>query len=270
MIFLSALVLTTVTVDSSIAYASSAPTLGEIGNTEKEQSKGSTSSSGTTSSGRKSSSKFIDDLSDAADLGEPSAEATKIGGTIRKWASMIVQVLSYIITAGLVVRIALDLIYIGLPFFRSILANGYMGNPNVEGRPNAAQGGMGMGGMGMGGMGMGGMGMGGMGMGGMRGMGGMGGMGMQNAMGNQMSMQNQPSTGRIQFVSNAALNAVATESVQGPDGKGNNAFKVYSKDMIVLLVVTPILLVLAVTGVLSDVGFMIGSWIESLLRGISL
>jgi len=100
--------------------------------------------------------------------------------------------------------------------------------------------------------------------GGMAGMhGGMVGGAMQ---GNQMAMQNQPARGRIQWVSNAALNAVATESTVGPDGKANGPFKTYIKDMVVVLVLTPVLLVLAFTGVLADLGFVIGMGLETIIR----
>jgi cytochrome c oxidase assembly factor CtaG len=93
-----------------------------------------------------------------------------------------------------------------------------------------------------------------------------GGMGMSNMQGNQMAMQNQPARGRIQWVSNAALNAVATESTVGPDGKANGPFKTYIKDMVVVLVLTPVLLVLALTGVLADLGFVIGMGLETIIR----
>ena len=149
-----------------------------------------------------------------------------------------------------------------------------MGNAQVGagGMPNSQmQGGMagGMGGMqgGMGGMGMSRYGgMGGMGMN--RGMGGMaGGMG---AMNNQMAgASQQPNmTGRIQWVSNAALNAVAGENIPGPDGRAVSPFKLYVKDMTVVLVITPILLVLAMTGTLTNLGFLLGDAIAKGIAGV--
>ena len=103
-----------------------------------------------------------------------------------------------------------------------------------------------------------------------------GGMGMGMGMGGSMmgaadaqtAAQNQPARGRIQFVSNAALNAVATESVIGPDGKGQSAFKTYSKEMIVSLVAAPALLVLCVTGAIAKIGFGIGSLIADVATKI--
>ena len=101
-------------------------------------------------------------------------------------------------------------------------------------------------------------------MGGMNNGMGMGG-GMMDA---QMASQNQPMRGRIQFVSNAALNAVATESVLGPDGKGQSAFKTYCKDMVVSLIAAPVLLVLCVTGAIANIGFGIGAFVANVASNI--
>lgn len=217
---------------------------------------------------------LIDELKSANTLDGTSNSASKINQGVKKVASFVVQVISYFITAFLVVRILLDICYIVLPFTRKWLANGYMGN--VQAGVGMADGaGMGMGGMGMrGGMGMGGMGMGGMGMNGMgMGMGGMGmgrGMGMRGGM-NGMGMSGQgmqganPLPGRIQWVSTAALNAVAAESCGGVDGVPDNPLKVYVKDMVPILILTPILLVLAITGALQNLGFLIGDLLANAL-----
>lgn len=208
---------------------------------------------------------LIDDIQDASTLDGPSEGATKVNQGVKKVATFIIQILAYGVTCLMVVRVVLDLTYITLPFTRSILANGYGGQ--VMGQQGMGQPGMGggMGGMGMGGMGMGGgygmrggMGMGGMGMNRM----GMGGMGMQG--GSQPGAS--PAMGRVQWVSTAALNAVTNETQSGPDGRPQSPLKMYSKDMIPMLTVTPILLVLAISGVLSDLGFMLG---ELLTRAIS-
>lgn len=214
---------------------------------------------------------LISSVQDATDLSEVSPGAQKINKGINKVASFIVQVIAYLITAGLVVRIVIDLCYIGLPFTRSFLANGYQGNSQAGagGMPNQGMmggmnGGMGMGGMNGGmGMGMGGYGMrGGYGMNRMGGMGGMGMGGMQGQMGAQ------PAMGSIQWVSNAALNAAAAESVVGPDGKAVSPFKAYMKDMTVVLVITPVLLVLAISGALTDLGFLLGDLLANAIEGI--
>jgi hypothetical protein len=89
-------------------------------------------------------------------------------------------------------------------------------------------------------------------------------------MGGSMGMQSQagasPAMGRTQWVSSAALNAVAAESQPGPDGKPQSALKYYAKDMAVTLVLVPILLTLAITGALSDLGFLLG---DVIAKGIA-
>jgi hypothetical protein len=207
---------------------------------------------------------YINNIKEATTLSEPSAGATKVNEGIKKVASFIVQILSYFVTALLVVRVLLDLTYITLPFMRSALANGYQGNGAATGNTGMGmQGGMGMGGGmsmgGMGGYGMNrGMGMGGYGMG--------GGMGMNRGMGGMQGAS--PSTGRTQWVSNAALNAVAAESCVGNDGKAVSPLKMYAKDMFIVLIITPVLLLLAITGTLTNLGFMIGDLIVSMVNGI--
>ena len=221
------------------------------------------STSGKTNSGYVSGEDFISSLQGSTDLTQHQEVVENANPVMNKVASIIVQLLSYLITIGLTVRVVLDLTYIVLPFTRSFLSNGYMGNAQAGagGMPNQAMGGMGgMGGM-SGGMGMGGgYGMrGGMGMG-MNRMGGMsGGMGgMQQGMQGGMNNQNMSRMGETQWVSNAALNAVAAESQPGPDGKAVSPFKLYIKDMTVIMVLTPILLALALTGTLTDLGFLLG------------
>lgn len=212
---------------------------------------------------KKNNNSFIEGLSGAADLSDESDQAKEIGNALNKAGSLIFQVVGYIISVGLGVLIAIDLVYISIPPLRTFLANGYVGNAQA-GNPqmqNGMQGGMGgMGGMnGMGGMGMGGMGGYGGGFGGRGMMGGMGGMGGQM---NGMANQNQPANGRIQWVSNAALNAVATETT------GQSAFKIYIKQTAILCIIAPLLLVLASTGVLASIGFAAGGALSNALSGI--
>lgn len=231
-------------------------------------------SSSQSSSSYTSADEYIENTKNAADLTSVDTKgADKVNEGIRTVAAFIVRILSYFLTAFLVVRVILDLVYIALPFTRSILSNGYAGNPAAGGSGMGMQqpgmGGMGspMGGMGMG---MGGMGMGGMGMRGgygmnRMGMGGMGGMGM-NGMGAQGQMGASPAMGRVQWISSAALNAVAAEQMPGPDGKPQSALKAYAKDMMVVLIITPVLLTLAITGVLTNLGFLIG---DIIAKGIT-
>lgn len=241
-----------------------------VGQNNEPSSNTSTSSSQSSSS-YTSEDEYIENTKNAADLTTvDTAGADKVNDGIRTVAAFIVKILSYFLTAFLVVRVILDLVYIALPFTRSILSNGYAGNPAAGGSGMGMQqpgmGGMGMG-AGMGGMGMGGMGgMGGYGMRGgygmnRMGMGGMGGMGMQ-----QGQMGASPAMGRVQWVSSAALNAVAAEQMPGPDGKPQSALKAYAKDMMVVLIITPVLLTLAITGVLTNLGFLIG---DVIAKGIT-
>ena len=244
-----------------------------VGQSNESNSNTSTGSSQSSSS-YTSADEYIENTKNAADLtAVDTAGADKVNDGIRTVAAFIVRILSYFLTAFLVVRVILDLVYIALPFTRSILSNGYAGNPAAGGSGIGMQqpgmGGMGMG-AGMGGMGMGGMGgMGGYGMRGgygmnRMGMGGMGGMGMQ-----QGQMGASPAMGRVQWVSSAALNAVAAEQMPGPDGKPQSALKAYAKDMMVVLIITPILLTLAITGVLTNLGFLIGDVIAKGITSIS-
>ena len=195
---------------------------------------------------------FIDGLNKAADV---SAEVEGVSGVTsgaKTAVAFVVQILAYCITILLALRVVLDLVFIALPFTRTFLGNGYMGNSQAGagGIPNS----MGMGGMGMGGH-YGGR-YGGMGMGMNPGMAG----GMNAGMG--MGAGQQPNvTGRIQWVSNAALNAVAGENVVGPNGKAVSSFELYVKDMVVVLVIVPILITLAVTGALTSLGFVIAQLI---------
>lgn len=76
--------------------------------------------------------------------------------------------------------------------------------------------------------------------------------------------------GRIQWVSGAALNAVAAENTVGPDGKVKKPFVEYAKDMAVTLVAVPILLVLLWSGALQNLGFMLGQAMAGALGGISI
>lgn len=256
------------TLPVTTAYASSLDDV--VSGTSQESTDSSSSNSSSVSSSKSSipmtADEYIENTKDAADLTNVDTKgASKVNEGIKTVAAFIVKILSYFLTAFLVVRVLLDLVYIALPFTRSMLSNGYAGN--------AAAGGAGMGGMGGMGSPMGGMGgMGGMSMGMRGGYGmnrmGMGGMGMGSPMGGMggSQMGASPAMGRVQLVSTAALNSVASENMPGPDGRPQSALKAYAKDMAVTLVITPILLVLAITGVLSNLGFLLG---DVIARGIA-
>lgn len=252
------------------AYATEPKSLDEVTATVQETTAAveeTRSSEKATSGGKtQNNNSFIDGLSNAANLSIENDQAKSIGTAMNKVGSLVFQVAGYILSIGLGILIAIDLVYIAIPPLRVFLANGYVGNAQA-GNPQMQQGAMG--GMGMGGMnsGMGGMGMGGMGGGFGGGFGGGrfgGGMGMGGAMGgmNGMAGQNQPANGRMQWVSNAALNAVATETA------GQSAFKIYIKQTAILCIVAPLLLVLASTGVLANIGFAAGGALSNALSNI--
>jgi len=216
----------------------------------------------------KSNNDFIDSLANSMDYSQPeSAEVKAFGEKVQKITSIIVQALVYLITAAMVISKVIDLFYIAIPLTRTFLANGYMGNGAAGGtamNPGGTMGGMpGMGGGFGGGFG------GGMGgrYGGMNGGFGMGGS-MMDSNSAMAANTNQPNKGRIQIVSNAALNAVAQESVIGPDGKAHSAFKTYFKDMTISLIATPMMLVLCITGVISKLGFALGGFLGDVIGGI--
>ena len=192
----------------------------------------------------------VDNIKNATDLSSESPAATKINSGISKILSIIVQVIAYAVTALLVLRVLLDVAYIAVPFARTFLSNGYSGNAQAAGGGMSNQpAGMGMqGGLGMNSFNSG-MNSFNSGIGGMAGQGGP-----------------SPATGHVQWVSNAALNAVAAEGVVGPNGKAVSAFKVYAKNMIAVLVLAPAFLVLAVTGCLTQFGIFAG---ELIAKGIS-
>lgn len=175
---------------------------------------------------------FIKELRGATNLSEPTTTGKSINKFTSTIASFIVQILSYFITAFLVVRVVGDICYITLPFTRNILANGKQGQSQVQ-NP------MGQGQMGMGAMGQ-------------------NPMQAQGQMG--MGAMAQNNTGGVQYISNAALNAVATEQ-----SGGGKAIKIYAKDMILVLLFTGILLVLAISGALTNLGIAIGNVISGAL-----
>jgi hypothetical protein len=205
-----------------------------------------------TNSTVRESNEFINKLGRYSDLSESNPTAEKAAEPIRNLASVAVQVIAYITTCGLVVRVALDLMYIGLPFVRGLLGNGYhgvsAGGGGSSGGPSMGGGSMGFSRPGIGGMGF--------------GAGGMGGMGGMNSQAGRQATQGDG----IQWVSNAALNAVATESAVGANGKVSGPFKIYAKDMIAVLVLVPVLFTLAITGAFSGIGYVIGTIVSNAIQ----
>lgn len=176
------------------------------------------------------SNEFMDSLKDATKLDVNVRGANVVNGWIKLIAANIVKVASYFLIAFLVVRILLDMVYISLPFTRVKLSNGQA--VNSQAAPGMMQG------------------------------------QSQNQQQPQMQAQQpqmQMQQHGIQWISTAAMMAVANEQQTG-----QAAIKSYIKDMTVVLILTPILLVLAMSGVLSDLGFIIGSFLENIIGNISL
>ncbi len=151
---------------------------------------------------------------------------SKIGAVVK----LVIQILSYAIVSFMVLRIMLDLLYIAIPFSRSLLGGGVVENTPVQTNT--------MGSFGIG-----------QPTGGFEGMAGPVGMGNSG----QMSIN------RTKWVSENAIRAV------GASYNGENPYKIYVKDMTILLIITPILMVLAISGVLTNLGFILG---EVLIEGI--
>ena len=112
---------------------------------------------------------FIDGLNKAADVSAEVEGVANVTAGAKTAVAFVVQIIAYLITILLALRVVIDLMYIALPFTRTFLGNGYMGNAQAGagGMPNSMEHGRhghgwwtpggrygGMGGMGMGGMGM--------------------------------------------------------------------------------------------------------------------
>ena len=207
---------------------------------------------------------FIDGLNDISDLTQPNVEGVEtVTSGLRTVAAFIVQVVSYLITAFMAVTVLLDLLYITIPFLRTLLANGYSGNVQRTGNANNMMTGSmyGTGTMGM--TGMGGYG---------RYGGGMNNPAMYNARMSQEGIaagnQRNSLMGQIQFVSDAALDAVITASTTPDQGRSPNPLKIYFKHMMIKLILTPVLIVLAATGALTQLGFVVADAVVAVVAKI--
>lgn len=245
------------------AFATNAPSLDDIVAGSSVQTEVSTtvtdnsvqSVTSDTSTDKYTNSSFVDGLTQAVDISTQTTTSAEVSKTLNYYGSIIFQCLAVVVSVGILLMVALDLVYITLPFTRSFLANGYMGNPNssnngmqpgvlMGGNPNPMGGSMGM----------------------RPGGGIFGGRGMSSpaAMGQQTAMQNQPSSGRVQYVSNAALNAVTGESATN-----KLALVEYLKDMSVTIICASVILVLAGTGVLSTLGLKIGEKLAQIISALT-
>lgn len=221
-----------------------------------EESGGSSAGS---SSSKSEANEFMGKLQESSDLSDEKETAAKVAEPIRNFVAILVQILSYIITICLALRVVLDLAYIALPFSRVLLGNGFTGSAQNASQPPM----MNAGGPGAGGNFF------NSGYNSSLGYSAGRALGQQVGASGQVGMANQVNANNnVQLVSSAALNAVASEGALGGDGKPMNAYKLYAKDMLVILVLTPVFLVLAVTGTLTDLGFLIGDALTGVIATI--
>lgn len=205
-------------------------------------------------SSTQSSSSFLQGLNKAADL-SPEIEGTqKIIAPLRYGVAYVVQVLSFVIITGLALSVVLDLTYLAVPPLRNLLSNGYVGSALPAGQQQSST-------------------------------------GVPQAQFNpslyfKQSQSPAPgqapapgpspssigvvqaqSPGRIQFISKAALDAVSNEGTLDPKtSKTRGLVSLYMKGMGLKLIVIPILLILVLTGSLTNLGFTIADLIVAMLR----
>lgn len=228
------------------------------GSTKKETSNSnSNKDKGNLGDGAYLNDSQIDSVRDAANLSESSPQAVKINNAIKKGSSLAVQVMSYFIVALLIVRILLDIGYIALPFIRPLLNKGYngqqqgaMGQTGMMGTQNPFGGGF-SGGFGNSPFSQRGYGM----------------SGMNGLAGQQAGVQT--AIGKSPLVSMSAVKAVDSEAQLGPDGKTVSPLRMYAKDMVVVLVLVPLFIILAMTGALQNLGFLLGEVIARAIGGLS-
>ena len=167
----------------------------------------------------------------------PDSQAAQIvngvNSMIYKTQSFIVQIIAYALTIMLTLRTLFDLTYIAIPFSRSLIdrISGTMGGNMGQNMSN-------MGGQSFGG---------------------------------QSGQFNQPpaasgATGstsgatRVQLISDEARAAIQSPRV----------FRTYAKSMAVTLIATTVMLVLALTGALTDLGFIIGKALAAALGKVKI
>ena len=192
------------------------------------------------------SSEFMENLGGSMNMiGEEATELTPFRIALQRIGRIIVQALILVITFFLPIRCLIDLVYITIPPLQGILSNGKTGQVIQSGSQQNQANGMGIGGMNSS-----------YGIGGMNHSYGMAG-GMNGGMNGGMQ-QGGVSVGFC-LVSQAALNAVATEQA-GP-GKIAAALKCYLKDSVITLVVATVMLILFGSGILQQLGIVVGDWI---------
>ena len=202
----------------------------------------------------KSRSQVVNDLAGAADFSGDSQIARDAQERTKPYMTAIMQILSWGIMALLGFSVLLDLLYLVAPPLRGLLSGGAGATSATSGSATAGSGtGYGMGG-GIGGMG-------GFG-GGMNGMGGFGGGYTPNP-----ATPVKPAGGAgLCLVSQEAINAATAVNPQ--TGQLKSSISAYAQTAWVKLVLTPVMLVLVLTGSLQQIGLTVGSVLFNLIRSI--
>lgn len=225
------------------------------GNTSSS-SGNTSSSSGSNNSIKidKSRTQVVNDLAGAADFSGDSQIARDAQERTKPYMMAVMQILSWAIMALLGFSVLLDLLYLVAPPLRGLLSGGAGATSATSGSATAGSGaGHGMGG-GIGGMG-------GFG-GGMSGMGGFGGGYTPNP-----ATPVKPAGGAgLCLVSQEAINAATAVNPQ--TGQLKSSISAYAQTAWVKLVLTPIMLVLVLTGSLQQIGLTVGSVLFNLIRSI--
>lgn len=203
----------------------------------------------------KSRSQVVNDLAGAADFSGDSQIARDAQERTKPYMMAVMQILSWAIMALLGFSVLLDMLYLVAPPLRGLLSGGAGATSATSGSATAGSGaGYGMGG-GIGGMG-------GFG-GGMSGFGG----GMGGGYTSNPSTPVKPAGGAgLCLVSQEAINAATAVNPQ--TGQLKSSISAYAQTAWVKLVLTPIMLVLVLTGSLQQIGLTVGSVLFNLIRSI--
>ena len=190
----------------------------------------------------KSRSKMVNDLAGAADFSGDSQIAKDVQQSIRPYMMAIMQILSWIIVFALGLSVMFDLLYLVALPLRGVLSGGAGATSATSG--TATSGSFGGGSFGGGSFG-----------------GGSFGGGMSNP------TPVQPAGGRgFCLVSQEAINAAT--AVDPQTGKTKSSISVYAKTAWLKLVLTPVVLILTVTGSLQQIGFTIASILVNLIKNV--
>jgi len=215
--------------------------------TQASQSTNTSNSNGGSIQIDKSRSKMVNDLAGAADFSGDSQIAKDVQQSTRPYMMAIMQILSWIIVFALGLSVMFDLLYLVAPPLRGVLSGGAGATSATSG--TATSGSFGGGSFG----------------GGSFGGGSFGGGSFGGGMSNPTPVQ--PAGGRgFCLVSQEAINAAT--AVDPQTGKTKSSISVYAKTAWLKLVLTPVVLILTVTGSLQQIGFTIASILVNLIKNI--